>query len=547
MLVRNLREQGDYERAIAVQDENLALAIANEQNVASARKNVAQGMIPQLTEKQLRSREEQVMDGLTTLNKAKNNLSTIFTPQQVESFMTGMTEEFADFVNVYWIDLKKEFETKRNLTKVYFDKIVQMFQRKLEQQAGISTERVNRPAESSSINEIAEIKKLIPDRELVRKLVMRLRDLNEDQLAQIYADFYYMLPPDSLMELIAQKPDVERQRLFEALQRLLHGINPNNRYWSGLLTTDRRSLIDLSRQQMPDLSNEGSLLQLYEDVVPGYVDAVMKERTTLLTKTLKRDIPPEDPRIPFGPPMRQSAFAEEPLRFEFMGQPAALPDPRMNRPTRPGRPAPRPPPVRSGLRFSAEEPTPADEANLGFAGFSQPAAVVRNTLGKSGKGMKSGKGIAPKQTVYHDLGKFLINGNALDNQLLQIKYQAGGSVPGFSKKIAISDTFQDILKTLVDTGKLNKSQFKELDDGERRALETILVKAGIGADFGIKTITPTDELKKKLDRFELLKGMYNAGNNGVEVIHELRSLVLHFMNIGRITRRDALATLMELQ
>ena len=105
MLVRNLREQGDYERALTVQDENLALAIANEQNIASARKNIAQGMIPQLTERQLRSREEQVMDGLTALNKAKNNLSSIFTPQQVESFMTGMTEEFADFVNVYWNDL----------------------------------------------------------------------------------------------------------------------------------------------------------------------------------------------------------------------------------------------------------------------------------------------------------------------------------------------------------------------------------------------------------------------------------------------------------
>jgi hypothetical protein len=607
MLVRNLREQGDYERALTVQDENLALAIANEQNIASARKNVAQGMIPQLTERQLRSREEQVMDGLTALNKAKNNLSSIFTPQQVESFMTGMTEEFADFVNVYWNDLKKEFETKRNLTKVYFDKIVQMFMKKLEQQTGISTERVNRPAVSSSINEAREIKKIIPDREFIRTIVMRLRDADQVGLSRAYATYYYMLPSDSILQLISEKPEVERQRYFEALTRLLRGVNPNNRYWEGLSKTDLMSLRNTAQMNIPDLANADTIFQLYSDVIPGFMEAYQREREVLLTKTLKKSFEPEEPI------RRQLGQPATPL--EFLGQPAVLE--AGYTPAQVARIG------RRGLTSRFNE----QEKKLGSAGFSQPAAVVASsqfsglpdeistverprrgrpantpsntpvsapsfvnplptTLGKTkyqllkeqlaardaegrtlsqspaqsgiippprrsanryGKGIKSGRGIAPKETVYHDFGKFLINGNALDNQLLQVKYQAGGSIPGFSKKIAISDTFQDILNTLIDTGKLNKSQFKELDDAERRALETLLVKAGIGAEFGIKSITPTDELKKKLDRFELLKGMYNAGNNGVEVIHELRSLVLHFMNIGRITRRDALATLMELQ
>lgn len=604
MLVRNLREQGDYERAIAVQDENLALAIANEQNIASARKNVAMGMIPQLTERQLRSREEMVMDGLTALNKAKNNLSSIFTPQQVESFMTGMTEEFADFVNVYWNDLKKEFETKRNLTKVYFDKIVQMFMKKLEQQTGISTDRVNRPAESSSINEAREIKKLIPDRNFIRTIVMRLRDADQVGLSRAYATFYYMLPSDSILQLISEKPEVERQRYFEALTRLLRGVNPNNRYWEGLSKTDLNSLRNITSSNIPDLANADVIFQLYSDVIPGFMEAYERERDVLLTKTLKRNFEPEDPSVMMGLPYASPASpVSAPAVLESGYTPAQV--------AQIGR---------RGLTSRFNE----QEKNLGSAGFSQPAAVVassqfsglpdeistverprrgrppntpsntpvsapsfvnrpfsgktkyqmlqeqlaaqdaegrslsqspaqsgiippRRSSGRYGKGIKSGRGIAPKETVYHDFGKFLINGNALDNQLLQVKYQAGGSIPGFSKKIAISDTFQDILNTLIDTGKLNKSQFKELDDGERRALETLMVKAGIGAEFGIKSITPTDELKKKLDRFELLKGMYNAGSNGVEVIHELRSLVLHFMNIGRITRRDALSTLLELQ
>ena len=605
MLVRNLREQGDYERALTVQDENLALAIANEQNIASARKNIAQGMIPQLTERQLRSREEQVMDGLTALNKAKNNLSSIFTPQQVESFMTGMTEEFADFVNVYWNDLKKEFETKRSLTKVYFDKIVRMFMKKLEEQTGISTERVNRPAESSSINEAREIKKLIPNREFIRTIVMRLRDADQVGLSRAYATYYYMLPSDSILQLISEKPEVERQRYFEALTRLLRGVNPNNRYWEGLSKTDLNSLRNTAQMNIPDLANADTIFQLYSDVIPGFMEAYEREREVLLTKTLKRNVEPEDPSVMMGLPyaspapapaavIEQSGYTpaqiarigrrgltsrfneqEKNLGSAGFSQPAAvvassqfsgLPDeistverPRRGRP--PNTPSNTPVstpsfvnrPFSGKTKYQMLQEQLAAQVELGLSSPSQSPAQSgiipppRRSANRYGKGIKSGRGIAPKETVYHDFGKFLINGNALDNQLLQVKYQAGGSIPGFSKKIAISDTFQDILNTLIDTGKLNKSQFKELDDGERRALETLMVKAGIGAEFGIKSITPTDELKKKLDRFELLKGMYNAGNNGVEVIHELRSLVLHFMNIGRITRRDALATLMELQ
>jgi hypothetical protein len=131
--------------------------------------------------------------------------------------------------------------------------------------------------------------------------------------------------------------------------------------------------------------------------------------------------------------------------------------------------------------------------------------------------------------------------------LLQVKYQAGGSIPGFSKKVALSDTLQDLLKTLIDTGKLNKSLYKELGDEEKRLLETLMVKAGIGSDYGIKSITPNDDLKKKIDRYEILIGNWNAGNNAVEVLHEIRSLILYFMRIGHISKKDAMSTLMDLQ
>jgi hypothetical protein len=73
------------------------------------------------------------------------------------------------------------------------------------------------------------------------------------------------------------------------------------------------------------------------------------------------------------------------------------------------------------------------------------------------------------------------------------------------------------------------------------------VKSGVGRGFGIKEITPTDEEQKKIKRFEIVKGSYLAGNNSKDVIHELRSLIIHFVETGHLSRKDGLRSLMELQ
>jgi hypothetical protein len=165
---------------------------------------------------------------------------------------------------------------------------------------------------------------------------------------------------------------------------------------------------------------------------------------------------------------------------------------------------------------------------------------------KKGNKVKSGKGIAPQPRMFHDFGKYLIDGTELEKQILSVKYQSGAPIPNFGRKTAISDTFQELLKDLVETQKLNKSLMKELEPTERRALETLLIKSGVGVGLGIKEITPTNEDKEKMNRLNLLQGSFNAGNNSRELIHELRSLVIYFMNSGRIGKREALETLQTL-
>jgi len=631
MLVRNLREPGDYRRGILLQDENLKLAIANEQNIAAARSNLVNEIIPEQTQAQKRSLEETLSQGISQMNQAKNNLSSIFTDEQVASFMTGLNEDTYQFINVYWTDLKKELETKKDLTKVYFDKILRKLMSKLEQQAGISVEAVERPGAFNvhAINSADELSQLVPDRETIRQIGIRLVPMDE-ALASDYLTLSYMIPHPVLLQNIENRDPVTRQDIFTRLQLNLRGIHPNSMYWTAVLNDpDPATFLTNARRSLPDLENAPYLFGLYSALInpnrPGvYESNTEKDRANVLRENKRAALPPsprprprprarttddisimpEDvPDIPLvrrrvqpRPRVRQQATPMEPfiapenpyteaeVEREIPTPPRGVSRLNAARAAKRGTTSQaaatrafrgdvfqpvyrdpnvgtfddsnqalfstRPRPV-SGSRIQPGTPSkrtlpsPMPGQRLAPSESGRPPPIRSNK--RYGEGVKSGKGIAMKEKVLHDLGKFTINGNALDNQLLQIKYQNGGTVPGFSKKMAISDTLHELLTDLIETGKLNKGLMKELDDAERKAIETILLKAGIGAGLGIKAVTPNNTELDKIKRFELLKGSYNAGNNAVELIHELRSLILYFMKTGQMTKKDGMATLMDLQ
>jgi hypothetical protein len=158
---------------------------------------------------------------------------------------------------------------------------------------------------------------------------------------------------------------------------------------------------------------------------------------------------------------------------------------------------------------------------------------------------KAGKGIPMKPKTFIEFGKFKLNENMLEEGVLQVKTANGSPVPAFSKKVAISDTLQTILMDLIETKKLRG--VSDLDDEERRMLETLIIKAGLAHGLGVKKVHQSDEDAKKVKRFDLVKGIYEAGNNSVEVIHELRSLILYFIKTKRLNRKEGIEALQELQ
>jgi hypothetical protein len=162
-------------------------------------------------------------------------------------------------------------------------------------------------------------------------------------------------------------------------------------------------------------------------------------------------------------------------------------------------------------------------------------------------GTTKGSGLVRKiieQTpVWFEVGKYKINNRLLERQQLSVKYHSGASIPFFPKVVPISDAFTELLTTLCESKRLDKRILKDLDVDEKRMAETLVVKGGMGKQLGVSEVSPTDDDAKKIKRFEIVKGSYEAGNSSKEVIEELRGLILYFIKTHRIGRKDGLASL----
>ena len=128
--------------------------------------------------------------------------------------------------------------------------------------------------------------------------------------------------------------------------------------------------------------------------------------------------------------------------------------------------------------------------------------------------------------------------------MLNVKYKSLGRIPQF-KPVPVSDIFKEYVVDVLESGKHNQRHYEQVPIEERKMWEKIVSGAGLGNTLKIKkTISNND--KDDMERFEMLKGQYLAGNNNVSVIRELRRFVVKFLSEGKLKRNQALDLLLEL-
>jgi len=182
------------------------------------------------------------------------------------------------------------------------------------------------------------------------------------------------------------------------------------------------------------------------------------------------------------------------------------------------------------------------DAEEGMGLYKMTRIPVRRGMVKK----KIGAGIAVQSApTYAEFGKYAIHLPQLHNKnTLNIKYKSLGAIPTL-KPITISDDFKDFIMETLEKKSVNERALMKLPAHEISYFERAVAGAGLLETFKMKR-SNTEEERNDLNRFNLLRGELIAGNNSEKLVKELRSLIVKFLNTGRIHKAEGMNLLQEL-
>jgi len=486
----------DYVKGKISQDEIIAIQIANDANIAKARKAVKMGDIQQPTPMQTASPEELIADIANQESTARNNLERLgFRPQEAAQIIASIRiDPTLDFVSLnanfpaIEADVKRRFNVKL-LTPTFFLDYFRKYSQELEGTTGL---KVFDSGVNGLINTVGELKTILPSKEQFRNLLVRVQQIRGitkqsallDPILERIAELEKALPSEVEYGKIEQLGTVERERIIDEINSVTEDLPSRNEIENVVRQVDRGNASGLA-----DLANSiPNGVDIKLNKILERLRGIEQQQRTLLSKGMKKD---DVIRI-----------------FE---------------------------------RWLDSKPTATEiTADL------KKGKGISKAPSQRLKTVKVGKGLSVKETPsYREYGKYAIHIPQLEQQdILNVKYKSLGQIPKF-KPIPVSDVFRDFILDLLENGKPNARVYTQIAPEERKFFEEMSIGAGVWNGLGLKrTTTSTDEEENK--RFEILRGEYMAGNNNPKLISELRRLVVKMMNDGRIRKNQGVQLLMEL-
>ena len=189
-------------------------------------------------------------------------------------------------------------------------------------------------------------------------------------------------------------------------------------------------------------------------------------------------------------------------------------------------------------------PAPA-QAQAGFPPVPQTGQPKGNGL--RGRGLrktpveKSDGYVKPVQ--YTQFGRYMIHHPKLKQGILQMKTPKGGAIKALPS-VYLSPRVKDTMLTLVGNGIPSLEDFDKLTHDEKDQLHHITKHA----EYEKATIPKgnMDKEDQMIHKFTVLKGELLAGNNNKQLLKEFKSMLIKFVEDGRIPRRQANEILVEL-
>ena len=595
----------DYAKGKITQNDIIALQIANDANIAKARKAVKMGEIEQLTPSQASSPEELLMDMANQEATARANVMKLgFRDNEASRIITdigiGPTMDYtilnANFPAIE-ADIKSRFNVKL-LTPSFFIEYLKKYSADVKGAAGmVRVFNPNNAGFNANIDTIAELRAILPDPDVIeylRQAAINSGVVGQMMLAEL-GRLRIMLPNAGAYQQYANQNPVQQQAIIDANLARFENM-PSGQEVRELAERVSRNDIDNPEfvrrlrdiiSSIPAGGGAGAAPVYAEPASPTGVASQETEMREI--RKQERDRKAAQTAIDIGGDPRtltrdqQMIYAQltgivrvAPTKEEMssitgdtattgesLGSAMSLDTATLKQ-------------MKDTLRINPDiavqlvNINTGERVNYNDLALNPPASAKSRKISwrdtnlrelfqaKFGRGlirksiiqpkirMKIGKGLAVKETPsYREYGKYAIHLPQLEQQdMLNVKYKSLGQIPKF-KPIPVSDIFRDFILDLLENGKPNVRVYTQIAPEERKFFEEMSIGAGVWNGLGLKrTTTSTDEEENK--RFELLKGEYIAGNNNTKLLSELRRLVVKMMGDGRIRKNQGIDLLMEL-
>lgn len=535
----NLRKPADYAKAVRTQDELIKVAIANEKNKADARQSIKLGTPATLTQQQQATTDELEADKGKQETEAIKNLSSLgFRYDIVGTIVAKLTPDDLTILNLAFPAIEREFKATFKVERTppsafieFFNKYRDLFLQSHGVSSASSTLFNNKF--DSIINNMDDLKSIIPTKDQIEELLSMKRGLKISQEAiERLEALMKLLPTENYFRKLSKAERTEQYKKLAELQDAINKLPTREEFEniisdikSGYLTPEKASkdiddLVSPVDNRMLDglteaikveavgepSSNKRQPLDMTDDELDKEKRAVIIGIILQYYRELKD--------MGYVKTKTELLNAKKPNLIEFYKE----------------------------LRDNIAQPI---QTAVPIIPVEQEAGISYSEPVKKGLGTKIGKGIAlVKKPTYRRLGKYIIHEPQLDNNILNVKYQSTGRIPSLTPT-AVSDGMKDFIFDLLETGRSNQRVFDILPIDERKLFEKVAVGAGVFKELGLKK-TRTQEDQKDLERFDLLRGEYLAGNNSQSLQKELRRLIVKFMNDGKIHRTEGVNLLMDL-
>jgi len=562
----------DYAKGKITQDELIALQIANDANIASARKAIKLGEVQQLTPQQQASPDELLADDASQEATARANLGKLgFRDQEAAQIITNIRNDAdltfpvlnANFPAIE-ADIKKRFNVKL-LTPAFFLEYLRKYSDELAGAAGMRVFQPHNGGFNSLVNTVSELRQVIPDINVIKYIKKASQDskvISQDILDELDR-LIDLIPSQTELQSLERLPAVEQQRIIDDLLTQFESF-PSNEEIRKLASQIQSGQLDKRRIQTAVTSLVDAIPQgKQENVVAREIKAVpaeaSQEEEFVLASPVKatkvfdennikslRDY--QDLKVKDKYSFLKQSGLNNYIRYQTSGkkltdtQQRSRLDLEISNVLKV---------VEKWLEYKSVRPSLIERVKLVYEPEFDALVGGQPLTGRGAPihpkiRMKVGKGLAVKETPsYREYGKYAIHIPQLEqHDILNVKYKSLGQVPKF-KPIAVSDIFRDFILDLLENGKPNSRVYSQISPEERKYFEEMSIGAGVWNGLGLKrTTTSSDEEEAR--RFELLKGELMAGNDNPKVVSELRRLVVKMMSDGRIRKSQGIDLLMEL-